>query len=119
MLSRAAARTSSQLISRRGFSTTTARMSSPYHYPVGPYSNLPFNPRSKWFPVGYWTFMIAGFFTPFGLAGASRNRLSVLFFLALLSLLTKAAGRQFSLPNLQGVMAQCITQRVSFGFRHG
>jgi cytochrome c oxidase subunit 7c len=43
-------------------------MSSPYHYPEGAYSNLPFNPHSKWFGVGYWTFMATGFFAPFGIA---------------------------------------------------
>ncbi|CAG9938571.1 hypothetical protein V2G26_001514 [Clonostachys chloroleuca] len=68
MLSRAAARTTTQLVSKRGFHATRARLSSPYHYPEGPYSNLPFNPRSKWFGAGYWTFMAAGFFAPFGIA---------------------------------------------------
>lgn len=70
MISRAAARTTTSLVSRRGFHATRARMSSPYHYPEGPYSNIPFNPRSKWFGVGYWTFMATGFFAPFGIAGA-------------------------------------------------
>jgi cytochrome c oxidase subunit 7c len=68
MLSRAATRTASQ-VARRGFHTTRPRMSSPYHYPEGPYSNLPFNPRSKWFGAGYWSFMATGFFLPFGIAG--------------------------------------------------
>lgn len=70
MISRAAARTTTSLVSRRGFHATRARMSSPYHYPEGPYSNIPFNPRSKWFGVGYWTFMATGFLAPFGIAGA-------------------------------------------------
>ncbi|KAF4970682.1 hypothetical protein FSARC_2313 [Fusarium sarcochroum] len=68
MLSRAATRTTTSLVTKRGFQTTRARMSSPYHYPEGAYSNIPFNPRSKWFGVGYWTFMGAGFFAPFGIA---------------------------------------------------
>ncbi|KAF5973086.1 elongator complex 1 [Fusarium coicis] len=68
MLSRAAARTTTSLVTKRGFQTTRARMSSPYHYPEGAYSNIPFNPRSKWFGVGYWTFMATGFFAPFGIA---------------------------------------------------
>lgn len=69
MLSRAATRTAAQAVARRGFHTTRPRMSSPYHYPEGPYSNLPFNPRSKWFGAGYWSFMATGFFLPFGIAG--------------------------------------------------
>ncbi|KAF4344862.1 elongator complex 1 [Fusarium beomiforme] len=68
MLSRAAARTTTSLVTKRGFQTTRARMSSPYHYPEGAYSNIPFNPRSKWFGVGYWAFMATGFFAPFGIA---------------------------------------------------
>lgn len=68
---RAATRTTS-MVARRGFHTTRPRMSSPYHYPEGPYSNLPFNPRSKYFGAGYWTFMTVGFFAPFGIAGESR-----------------------------------------------
>jgi cytochrome c oxidase subunit 7c len=68
MLSRAATRTTTSLVTKRGFQTTRARMSSPYHYPEGAYSNIPFNPRSKWFGVGYWTFMATGFFAPFGIA---------------------------------------------------
>ncbi|KAF5538535.1 elongator complex protein 1 [Fusarium bulbicola] len=68
MLSRAAARTTTSLVTKRGFQTTRARMSSPYHYPEGAYSNIPFNPRSKWFGLGYWTFMATGFFAPFGIA---------------------------------------------------
>ncbi|KAM5343161.1 hypothetical protein ACJ41O_014127 [Fusarium nematophilum] len=67
MLSRAAARTTASLVAKRGFQTTRARMSSPYHYPEGAYSNIPFNPRSKWFGTGYWTFMTVGFFAPFGI----------------------------------------------------
>jgi cytochrome c oxidase subunit 7c len=42
---------------RRNFSTTRAQFSSPYHYPTGPRSNLPFNPLSKYFFVKYWLFM--------------------------------------------------------------
>ncbi|KAK5997721.1 Cytochrome c oxidase polypeptide VIIc [Cladobotryum mycophilum] len=68
MISPAAARTTTSLVARRGFHTTRARMSSPYHYPEGAYSNIPFNPRSKWFGAGYWGFMATGFFAPFGIA---------------------------------------------------
>lgn len=70
MISRAAARTTTTLVTRRGFHATRARMSSPYHYPEGPYTNIPFNPRGKWFGVKYWAFMATGFFAPFGIAGA-------------------------------------------------
>ncbi|KEY70340.1 hypothetical protein S7711_06814 [Stachybotrys chartarum IBT 7711] len=68
MLSRATARSTSALVSRRGFHATRARLSSPYHYPEGPYSNLPFNPRSKWFAPSFFAFVFTGFFTPFGIA---------------------------------------------------
>ncbi|RDA94603.1 hypothetical protein CP533_2463 [Ophiocordyceps camponoti-saundersi (nom. inval.)] len=68
MLSRAATRTTTQLVSRRAFHATRPRMMSPYHYPEGPYSNLPFNPRSKWFPICYWSAAAAAFFAPFGIA---------------------------------------------------
>ncbi|RDA85505.1 hypothetical protein CP532_2175 [Ophiocordyceps camponoti-leonardi (nom. inval.)] len=68
MLSRAATRTTTQLVSRRAFHATRPRMSSPYHYPEGPYSNLPFNPRSKWFGVFYWSAAAAAFGAPFGIA---------------------------------------------------
>ncbi|KAG4424516.1 cytochrome-c oxidase chain VIIc [Cadophora sp. DSE1049] len=54
--------------SRRAFSTTRAQFSSPYHYPEGPRSNIPFNPLTKWFALRYWSFMAVGFGTPFGLA---------------------------------------------------
>ncbi len=70
MLPRAAARTTGTLVGRRGFHATRARLSSPYHYPEGPYSNLPFNAKSKWFPLGYWAFMATGFGLPFLIVGA-------------------------------------------------
>lgn len=70
MFSRAATRTTTSLVTRRGFHATRARLSSPYHYPEGPYTNIPFNPRSKYFAFGYWGFMATGFFAPFGIAGA-------------------------------------------------
>ena len=65
---RAASRTTTSLVSRRGFHATRARLSSPYHYPEGPYSNIPFNPKSKWFGVQFWTYAMVGFFAPFGIA---------------------------------------------------
>ncbi|KAF4875227.1 hypothetical protein CGCSCA1_v005627 [Colletotrichum siamense] len=71
MLARAAARAVPQtrtVVARRGFTTTRAQMSSPYHYPEGPYSNIPFNPKSKWFGAGFWTYSAVGFFAPFGIA---------------------------------------------------
>ncbi|KAH8880052.1 hypothetical protein GQ53DRAFT_788888 [Thozetella sp. PMI_491] len=69
MLARAAIRaTPRSIVSRRGFQTTRAQFSSPYHYPEGPRSNIPFNPQSKWFPLGYWTFAALGFGAPFLIA---------------------------------------------------
>jgi len=59
MLSRAAIRASSttSMVARRGFHSTRTHMSSPYHYPEGPLSNIPFNPRTKFFALRYWSFM--------------------------------------------------------------
>ena len=56
MLSRTAIRASKapSMITSRGFRTSTARLSSPYHYPEGPRSNLPFNPLTRFFAVRYW-----------------------------------------------------------------
>ncbi|KAL7906981.1 hypothetical protein GGI35DRAFT_101419 [Trichoderma velutinum] len=103
MLSRAATRTTSQ-VARRGFHTTRPRMSSPYHYPEGPYSNLPFNPRSKWFGAGYWAFMATGFFAPFGIAGESTAAPPcVAVFLCAEMLIPEA-----SLPNLQDPVNGCF-----------
>lgn len=59
----------SRAIARRGFHTTRAQLSSPYHYPEGPFNNIPFNPKTRFFPVRYWTFMMVGFGAPFGIAG--------------------------------------------------
>lgn len=58
MLSRAAFRATSAptLVARRGFQSTRARLASPYHYPEGPRSNLPFDPLKKSFPFKFWTF---------------------------------------------------------------
>ncbi|KAF2677309.1 hypothetical protein K458DRAFT_424163 [Lentithecium fluviatile CBS 122367] len=70
MLSRAAFRASATptLVARRGFQSTRAQLSSPYHYPEGPRSNLPFDPLKKGFAFKYWGFMGTGFMLPFGLA---------------------------------------------------
>ncbi|TVY68749.1 hypothetical protein LSUE1_G006384 [Lachnellula suecica] len=71
MLSQAAVRatsTTSRVALRRGFHSTRAQMASPYHYPEGPRSNIPFNPLTKWFAFRYWTFMAVGFGAPFGIA---------------------------------------------------
>lgn len=59
MLSRTAMRmpTAANTVARRGFHSTRAQMSSPYHYPEGPRSNIPFNPLSRFFFLKYWTFM--------------------------------------------------------------
>jgi cytochrome c oxidase subunit 7c len=59
MFSRAAVRASSttSMVARRGFHSTKAQLSSPYHYPEGPLTNIPFNPKTKFFAVRYWSFM--------------------------------------------------------------
>jgi cytochrome c oxidase subunit 7c len=60
-----------RIVARRAFSTTRARLSSPYHYPEGPRSNLPFNTKTRFFALRYWGFLGVGFFAPFGIAGTS------------------------------------------------
>ncbi|KAK3941758.1 cytochrome c oxidase subunit VIIc-domain-containing protein [Diplogelasinospora grovesii] len=72
MLSRAALRAmprqTVQTVARRGFQTTRAQLSSPYHYPEGPYSNLPFNVKTRFFWLRYWGYAVVGFGAPFGIA---------------------------------------------------
>ncbi|KAK3986641.1 hypothetical protein QBC44DRAFT_247822 [Cladorrhinum sp. PSN332] len=69
MLARAAIRAAPRnVVARRGFQTTRAQLSSPYHYPDGPLSNIPFNPRKKGFAIKYWTYCAVGFGLPFGIA---------------------------------------------------
>ncbi|KAF2461619.1 cytochrome-c oxidase chain VIIc-like protein [Lineolata rhizophorae] len=68
MLSRTAMRTSTSLVARRGFQSTRARFDSPYHYPEGPRSNLPFDPLKKGFVVKFWTVCGVAFALPFGVA---------------------------------------------------
>lgn len=48
---------SASAVARRGFHTTRPQLGSPYHYPEGPRSNIPFNPLTKFFAVRYWGFM--------------------------------------------------------------
>jgi cytochrome c oxidase subunit 7c len=74
MLTQAAARTTTSLVARRGFHATRARLSSPYHYPEGPYSNIPFDPRKKGFAFKYFAFCATGFLLPFGIAAWQMNK---------------------------------------------
>jgi cytochrome c oxidase subunit 7c len=90
MLSRAAFRATQTpvVVARRGFQSTRAQFSSPYHYPEGPRSNLPFDPLKKSFVFKFWgyagklgpaqwkislTDVATGFGLPFGLAGESLS----------------------------------------------
>lgn len=68
MLTRAflSASSAPSMITRRGFQSTPKQLSSPYHYPEGPRSNIPFNPLTKYFAYRYWGFM--GMFPPHSLA---------------------------------------------------
>ncbi|EEH08806.1 cytochrome c oxidase subunit VIII [Histoplasma capsulatum var. duboisii H88] len=61
-------------VARRGFHTTQPQMSSPFHYPEGPRTNLPFNPLTKRFAWRYWAFMATGFGLPFGIAAWQMNK---------------------------------------------
>ncbi len=80
MLSRAALRVAPRqptaLVARRGFQTTRAQLSSPYHYPDGPYTNIPFNPKTKFFALRFFSFVAVGFGAPFGIARAFFSFLS-------------------------------------------
>ncbi|KAF2013671.1 hypothetical protein BU24DRAFT_464429 [Aaosphaeria arxii CBS 175.79] len=70
MLARTAFRATAapSLVARRGFQSTRAQLSSPYHYPEGPRSNLPFDPLKRGFAIKFWAYAITGFGLPFGLA---------------------------------------------------
>ncbi|KAF2872370.1 hypothetical protein BDV95DRAFT_569598 [Massariosphaeria phaeospora] len=81
MLSRAAIRTNAVFVARRGFQTTrtqragghghgelTGSGASPYHYPEGPRSNLPFDPLKRGFAIKFWAYCATGFGLPFGIA---------------------------------------------------
>ncbi|MCJ1292681.1 hypothetical protein MMC34_004234 [Xylographa carneopallida] len=59
MFSRPALRVanSPSLVTKRGFHVTRTRLASPFHYPEGPRTNIPFNPLTKYFAFRYWTFM--------------------------------------------------------------
>lgn len=70
MFSRAAVRATTQVAGRRGFHATRSQMSSPYHYAEGPYTNIPFNPKKKGFPILFWGYCATGFAAPFLIAGA-------------------------------------------------
>ncbi|RYO93166.1 hypothetical protein DL766_005701 [Monosporascus sp. MC13-8B] len=63
----ASQRTMTALVSRRAFHATRARLSSPYHYPEGPYSNLPFNTKTRFFGLRFFLFCFTGFMMPFGI----------------------------------------------------
>ncbi|KAK2813112.1 hypothetical protein FQN50_000789 [Emmonsiellopsis sp. PD_5] len=60
-------------LGRRGFHSTRAQMSSPFHYPEGPRTNIPFNPMTRFFFWRYWAFMATGFGLPFGIAPHSED----------------------------------------------
>jgi cytochrome c oxidase subunit 7c len=51
------ARMASQQLARRGFHSSRAQFSSPFHYPEGPRNNLPFNTQTRFFALRYWGFM--------------------------------------------------------------
>lgn len=78
MFSRAAVRATTQVAGRRGFHATRSQMSSPYHYPEGPYTNIPFNTKAKTFPLLFWGYCTLGFGTPFMIASASPDSLATI-----------------------------------------
>jgi hypothetical protein len=94
MLARATFRAASAptLVARRGFQSTRSQLASPYHYPEGPRSNLPFDPLKKGFAFKYW-----GFMGELGALDMGRYRLT-------------AAATGFSLPFLlAGKLSRAIT----------
>jgi cytochrome c oxidase subunit 7c len=113
MLARATFRAASAptLVARRGFQSTRAQFSSPYHYPEGPRSNLPFDPLKRGFAFKYWGFMgtprwpataeydhaltatATGFGLPFALAGESPSS-TTYDFDYVLTMLVLQSGRQ-------------------------
>ncbi|KAK3344863.1 hypothetical protein B0H65DRAFT_187570 [Neurospora tetraspora] len=56
------------LVARRTFQNTRAQLSSPYHYPEGPRSNLPFNPKTRFFWFRYLMYCVVGFGSPVAIA---------------------------------------------------
>ncbi|KAH7094465.1 hypothetical protein FB567DRAFT_585837 [Paraphoma chrysanthemicola] len=80
MLARATFRAASapSLVARRGFQSTRAQLSSPYHYPEGPRSNLPFDPLKRGFAFKYWGFMGLGFSLPFIVADKEEQAINAL-----------------------------------------
>ncbi|RMZ88354.1 hypothetical protein DV736_g4423, partial [Chaetothyriales sp. CBS 134916] len=68
------ARLAAQQLARRQFSTSSQRLSSPYHYPEGPRSNLPFNTQTRFFWLRYWGTIVVGFSLPFGVAVYQTNK---------------------------------------------
>lgn len=100
MFSRAAVRATTQVAGRRGFHATRSQMSSPYHYPEGPYTNIPFNPKAKTFPILFWGFCAAGFGAPFLIASASHGPSTLTMVCSLLLTL-------YSLANLQAQGISC------------
>ncbi|PGH36326.1 cytochrome c oxidase subunit 7c [[Emmonsia] crescens] len=61
-------------VARRGFHSSRSQMASPFHYPSGPRTNLPFNPMTKRFAWRYWGFMAVGFGLPFGICAWQLNK---------------------------------------------
>lgn len=88
MFSRAAVRATTQVAGRRGFHATRSQMSSPYHYAEGPYTNIPFNPKKKTFPILFWGYCATGFSAPFLIAGASCSSVVAVIHVCVRDLLT-------------------------------
>lgn len=88
----AASTTTTGLVARRGFQTTRAQLSSPYHYAEGPYTNVPFNTKTRFFKLRYWSFMAVGFGLPFAISGEPRSFYSPLSISLCLSLAISLSG---------------------------
>ncbi|KAJ9657587.1 Cytochrome c oxidase assembly protein cox15 [Neophaeococcomyces mojaviensis] len=64
MIARHIARTAAPAMTRRTFTSTRSQLASPFHYGEGPRSNLPFNPKTRFFALRFWGFMGLGFSVP-------------------------------------------------------
>lgn len=112
MFSRAAVRATTQVAGRRGFHATRSQMSSPYHYPEGPYTNIPFNPKAKTFPLLFWGFCAGGFGAPFLIASALYRTFTLCE-----GMIVRA--NSFSLFSVANLQAQGIRNEVTRIGDHG
>jgi cytochrome c oxidase subunit 7c len=138
MLARATFRAASAptLVARRGFQSTRAQMASPYHYPEGPRSNLPFDPLKRGFAFKYWGFMgeridcnwlhghkltriATGFSLPFLLAGETTPDPSRFLAQHILTTVALQSGKQRRTNRCIQVLCMTTGERGTCRIRRG